>query len=48
MKELNLCDYERRDEKLDLPFDLYTRNLLITKLVNHVRDKEKLKEIKRN
>lgn len=43
MKESNLCDYERNDEKLDLPFDLYTRNLLITKLVNHVRDKEKLK-----
>ena len=36
-------EYKSRDEKLDLPFDLYTRNLLITKLVNHVRAKEKLK-----
>ncbi|RCV65570.1 Glycosyltransferase, partial [Methanophagales archaeon] len=36
-------DYKSRDEKLDLPFDLYTRNLLITKLVNHVRAKEKVK-----
>ena len=33
-----------KDEKLDLPFDLYTRNFLISKLVNAVKDnKDKLK-----
>jgi len=43
MKDSNAYDYEIKNEKLDLPFDLYTRNILISKLVNGVRNKRKLK-----
>jgi len=34
---------EENMNKLELPFDLYTRNFLITKLVKAIKDKDKLK-----
>jgi len=43
MKDSSVYEYKTVDEKLDLPFDLYTRNILISKLVNSVRNKSKLK-----
>jgi GT2 family glycosyltransferase len=43
MEDSSVYDYEILDEKLDIPFDLYTRNILISKWVNSVRKKSKLK-----